>query len=71
MINCKACTHYHHNNDQHLCDAGVFDVRIFGKAVVEPMQEECAMSDAPVGVGKVDIPVLLDKRSKAYKDSIK
>lgn len=41
MINCTQCTHYQHNADQHLCDAGIFDIRIFGKAYVTPSQKEC------------------------------
>ena len=41
-VSCKVCTHYHHNGDQYLCDAGVFDVRVAGKAVIEITQDECA-----------------------------
>lgn len=69
-VSCKVCTHYHHQGNHYLCDVGVFDVQVAGMATIAVTQIDCirfSNVEAPV----TEVAAILDKRTKAYKESLK
>jgi len=69
-MNCSTCNHYYNNGQLKQCLAGMMEVSIVGMANVQVTYPECPRYE---GIEPVDyeIEVKLDKRSKAYKESIK
>lgn len=69
MINCKVCTHYHHQGNQHLCDVGVYEVQIAGKADVVITQQECGLFNSkPLDpIELIDDAIIKAKRGRPAK----
>jgi hypothetical protein len=79
-MNCKDCTHFHDLGDKLMCDKGIMEVLIISGAAVklEPIVIDCpeyGRITVTYGFDGCDKPaevsVKVDKRSKAYKDSLK
>lgn len=67
-MNCANCSHFHQYPDKLFCDAGVMEVILVGKPVIEGVSmPECVRFDALVPVD-YEIPVVkIDKRTKKYR----